>query len=234
MKNTLHTFSLVLALIITNGAPASAIAAAERLGESDKHQLEEAIFDAIPQYPIGDLDPNDPDPEFNEGLPISFFPEHIIREDINAAIDTWREILHLNGEDASDPDLYIDMDFKWMSYPTSLYGKGFDTLVVTNANHLFCGSGGCSTYFYTKDQDHWKSLGWIFGCDFSNDVWPAFLRLPPTIDRHVDKLCAANRGDEHEASLRKDRLVSRTILGGLLALLVISVIFLIRRSKQKN
>ena len=233
MKNTLHTFSLVLALIITSGAPASAIAAAERLGESDKHQLEEAIFDAIPQYPIRDLDPNDPDPEFNEGLPISFFPEHIIREDINAAIDTWREILHSSGEDASDPALYRDMDFKWMSYPTSLYGKGFDTLAVTNTNHLFCGSGGCSTYFYTKDQDHWKSLGWIFGCDFSNDVWPAFLRLPTTIDRHVDKLCATNRGDGYEASLRRDRLVSRT-LGGLLALVVISVIFLIRRSKQKD
>jgi hypothetical protein len=234
MKNTLHTFSLAIALIVSSGISASAIAAAERLGESDKHQLEEAIFDAIPQYPIGDLDPNDPDPEFNEGLPISFFPEDIIREDIHAAIDIWREILHSDGKDASDPTLYSDIDFEWMSYPTSLYGEGFDTLVVTNTNHLFCGSGGCSTYFFTKDQDRWKSLGWIFGCDFSNDVWPAFLRLPTTIDRHIDKLCATNRGDEYEASLRGDRLAGRTILGGLLALVVISVIFLIRRTKQKD
>ena len=234
MKNTLHTFSLVLALIISSGVPASAIAAAERLGELDKHQLEETIFDAIPQYPIGDLDPNDPDPEFNEGLPISFFPEHIIREEINHAIDIWRKILHSDGKDASDPTLYNDIDFNWMSYPTSLYGKGFDTLVVTNTNHFFCGSGGCSTYFYTKDQDHWKSLGWIFGCDFNNDVWPVLLRLPTSIDHHVDKICIANRGDGYETSLQGDRLIGRTILGGLLALVVISVIFLIRRSKQKD
>jgi hypothetical protein len=220
----------LLALYLLIGDITQAYASPERLGEREVYLLEDQAFDSIPRYEITNLDPTVDDFSFIEGLPISFFPESFVREDIRASIEILGGDLSREGEDASNPFLYGKLYASYESYPTSLYGNGFDSVVITQKHHYFCGSGGCTTHIFTKDGSNWKKLLEIFGCEVNREAW----FTPPSLDPHIKQICISNRGeDAYEDDRRLSRYAEYFVVI-VLVLLAGFMIWLIVKSRSQR